>query len=74
MDKFLLGDAIRRAYLKHGNDAWVSVADSVISELHLTPTNTQPLAPNPCDYNSCTKWLIGACSKCKDYHKHKEDE
>ena len=32
-DRYILGDAIRIAYLKHGNDSWCSIADDVIEAL-----------------------------------------
>ena len=32
-DRYKLGDSIRQAYLKHGNDSWCSIADDVIKEL-----------------------------------------
>ena len=33
--RYVLGDAIRRAWQKHGHDSWCSIADDVIAELGL---------------------------------------
>lgn len=35
---YLLGDSIRRAYLKHGNNSWTSIARDVIAELSGSPS------------------------------------
>jgi len=32
VDRYNLGEVIRKAYLKHGNDSWCSIADDVIVE------------------------------------------
>lgn len=32
VDVYDLGDAIRRAYIRHGNDSWVSIARDVKEE------------------------------------------
>lgn len=31
--RYILGDMIRRAFLKHGHDAWCSIADDVLTEI-----------------------------------------
>jgi len=36
MDRYTLGDAIRRAFLRHGNNSWCSIADDVLFEFGLT--------------------------------------
>lgn len=33
IDRYTLGDAIRRSYLKHGKDSWCSIAEDVLAEL-----------------------------------------
>jgi hypothetical protein len=33
LDRYELGDAIRRSWLKHGRDSWCSIADDVLAEL-----------------------------------------
>jgi len=32
-NEFVLGDLIRRAFLKHGKDSWVSIAREIIIEI-----------------------------------------
>lgn len=29
---------------------------------------------SPCDFNTCTKWLIGACTTYHDYNKNIDNE
>ncbi len=43
IDRFELGDAIRRSWLKHGQDTWCSIADDVLAEL---PGLAQPEPPS----------------------------
>jgi hypothetical protein len=33
VDRYLLGDAIWRAWLERGQDSWLTIADDVIAEL-----------------------------------------
>lgn len=37
VDRFTLGDAVRKAYLARGNDSWCTIADDVINELQADP-------------------------------------
>jgi hypothetical protein len=37
VDRYELGDAIRRAWQKHGQDSWCSIADDVLAELANSP-------------------------------------
>jgi hypothetical protein len=41
-DRYTLGDAIRRAFLKYGHDSWCSIADDVIQELSPFYENPSP--------------------------------
>lgn len=36
LDRYSLGDTIRRAYFRHGHDSWCSIADEVLDKLPLT--------------------------------------
>lgn len=31
IDKYKLGNEIRKSYLKHGKDSWVSIANDILS-------------------------------------------
>lgn len=42
-DRYILGDAIRRAWAKHGLDSWWSIADDVLAEI----TAATPPSPAP---------------------------
>ena len=39
-DRYVLGDMIRRAFMKHGHDSWCSIADDVLAELKEKACNT----------------------------------
>jgi hypothetical protein len=41
VDRYELGDAIRRAWLKHGRDSWFAIADEVFAAL----AKPEPVAP-----------------------------
>jgi hypothetical protein len=41
VDRYELGDAIRRAWLKHGQDSWSAIADEVFAAL----AQPEPVAP-----------------------------